>query len=332
MSGAQVLMKALTGQSGSGDGLLERRVAREVIPLIRQQSYARQLFRVVDMPGRQYSIPKINLGRGVYGVQEGTTAPFYFSVVGQVTLEAKKLMTQLPISAELDEDSVIPVIPMLKEDMAMAFAVAEEDGFLNGDMTQTYNYPPDWPDPTLRNLPNPNDPRALFTGIRALAAGTPVDANGGPISLDLMSRALSNLGVYGKIKGDLVWIISLRDEAVIRALQGFLTIQSYAIGAQSTLIVGEIGRLYGIPVIPTTLMPQNLSGVVNGQPVNNLSEAVLCHRRSVVLGDRRKFMIRTSAEVLIASDQLLVVPSERVAISPQYADAIVKIVRIGASA
>lgn len=315
------LRKALTSQPGSGSGLLEIKVAREIIPLIRQQSYMRQFFRVIDMPSPTFRVPKVTIGHGVYGVEEGAIAPTYNSAIGQIELVAKKLMTQLPVTAEIEEDSILPLIPLLKEDLAAAFALAEEDAFLNGDPT--------------KYLPATGDPKSLFKGLRSLAAAPPVDMGGASLTddngLEALSQAVANLGVYGKVKSDLICLVPLREEARIRTWKGFLTIQAYAQMDPSTLIVGEIGRIFGVPVVPTTLLPTNLSATIGGDTVENLSEIVIAHKKSVYLGDRRKFQIKSSEHVLMTSDQFLLVPSERVAMASAYPDAIVKVTNIGSS-
>ena len=44
-------------------------------------------------------------------------------------------MVALAISAELEEDSVLPIVPVIRDDMAKAFALAEENVFINGNTT-----------------------------------------------------------------------------------------------------------------------------------------------------------------------------------------------------
>ena len=58
------------------------------------------------------------------------------------------------------------------------------------------------------------------------------------------------------------------------------------------------------------------------------SEALLLHRNSAVIGDRRIFTIKTSDEVLLRSDGLLVVATERLAFAMTYPQAVVKIENI----
>ncbi len=55
----------------------------------------------------------------------------------------------------------------------------------------------------------------------------------------------------------------------------------------------------------------------------------MINRNAAIIGDRRIFVIKSSDEVLIRSDQLLIVASERIAFQAQYSEAVNKIINIG---
>lgn len=61
-----------------------------------------------------------------------------------------------------------------------------------------------------------------------------------------------------------------------------------------------------VPVVATNLLPTNL-GMATNQSI-----ALMLNRNAAVIGDRRIFSIKSSDEVLIRSDQLLIVASERI--------------------
>jgi len=78
-------------------------------------------------------------------------------------------------------------------------------------------------------------------------------------------------------------------------------------------------KVWGVPVVATNLLRVSDT---------NTSEALLLNRNAAVIGDRRIFTIKSSDEVLLRSDQLLIVASERLAFNAQYCEAITKIVNI----
>lgn len=64
------------------------------------------------MPTETYRFPKITVGSSVYYVGETASAPESLLATGTVEMAAKKLMTALALSAELEEDAVLPIVPV----------------------------------------------------------------------------------------------------------------------------------------------------------------------------------------------------------------------------
>jgi len=117
---------------GAGGDVIIPKLADEVIPFIRQQSYVRQFFRTIEMPTLTFQVPKINQGADVFFVDEAKPTPFTQVSTETVLLQAKKIMTALALSSELTEDNIVPILPHIKRDIAKAFALAEEEIFLYG--------------------------------------------------------------------------------------------------------------------------------------------------------------------------------------------------------
>ena len=203
--------------------------------------------------------------------------------------------------------AILPIVPVIRDDMAKAFALAEEDVFLNGNVAGAWAA---------------NDPKFAFNGLRTVATGVAVNAAGAALTLANISSAIQNLGVYGRDKSELLAIVSLREENRLRQLLG-INLAVNALGLTGTALPGEIGKVWGVPVVATNLLPTNLAP-------GTYSVALLLNRNAAIIGDRRIFTIKSSDEVLIRSDQLLVVAAERLAFAAQYPDAIVPITNIGA--
>ena len=308
--------KALSSATGVGGDMIIPQLADQIIPFIRQRSYLRQFLQSFVMPTETYRFPKLSTGNTVYYVGEGASAPESLMSTGTVEMNAKKLMVALGISAELEEDSILPIVPVIRDDMAKAFALAEENCFINGDTTHTSTAT----DPVCATEANwyANDARKAFDGILKFGCGTSVDAGSGALALADISGAIQNLDVFGRDKSELLLAVSLREEATLRQLLGIdLTINQ--LGLTGTALPGEVGKVWGVPVIATNLLKIGTS---------NKSEAVMMNRNAAIIGDRRVFTIKSSDEVLLRTDQLLVVASERIAFSAQYCQAIVKITNI----
>jgi hypothetical protein len=298
--------KALNTVAGSGGDALIPRLADQIIPYIRQKSYMRQFLPSFVMPTQVYRFPKLTAGSNVYYVGEQIAAPEAVMTTGTVELTAKKLMVALAISAELQEDAILPIVPVVRDDMAKAFALAEEDVFINGDTAGAFAV---------------NDPKYAFDGLRKIATATDVDATSAALTLANISSSIQNLDVFGRDKSELLLVVSLREENRLRQLLG-INLAVNALGLTGTALPGEIGKVWGVPVVATNLLPTTL-GMATNQSV-----ALMINRNAAVIGDRRIFSIKSSDEVLIRSDQLLIVASERIAFAAQYAQAVCKIINI----
>jgi hypothetical protein len=232
---------------------------------------------------------------------------------GTVELAAKKLMVALAISAELEEDAVLPIVPVIRDDMAKAFALAEEDTFINGDTTHAATAT----DPASATTDNwySNDKRLAFNGLLKVACGTSVDAGSGSLTLAEISEGIQNLDVYGRDKSELLLTVALKEESTLRQLLG-INLAVNQLGLTGTALPGEIGKVWGIPVVATNVMRTATNGT---------TKSMIMNRNAAIIGDRRIFTIKSSDEVLIKSDQLLIVASERLAFAAQYCEAIVTI-------
>lgn len=73
-----------------------------------------------------------------------------------------------------------------------------------------------------------------------------------------------------------------------------------------------------MPVVST-----NLLDVASGT-----TSALILNRNAAIIGDRRIFTLKSSDEVLLRSDQLLIVASERISFAAQYTEALASIYNI----
>ena len=223
--------KALNSTASTGGDLIIPQLADQIIPFIRQKSYLRQFLLSFDMPTETYRFPKMTNGANVYYVSEAVSAPEPTVSTGQIELVAKKLMSAITMSAELEEDAVLPIVPVIRDDLAKAFAYAEENAFINGQTAHTATQTTDaagteddW---------YQYDQRLAFDGLRTFSTGTAVNLSGATFALADISAAIKNLGKYGRDKSELLMITSLREEDVLRKLLGI----NLALKQNLTLIV-----------------------------------------------------------------------------------------------
>lgn len=314
----RALLKSLGISDGGGaEVTLQTTIASEVIPLIRQQCFMRQIAdrskSLINMTKPKIRIPKLVRAQGAYSVKAGQPAPEFKARLDSIDLVPEKLMTWLPVDQEVFEDSTIRDIEgMLKEEMAREFAQAEELAFLLGDTSVDHGA---------------GDPKNVFNGLFAQAAATPytydatldtgADAvNSGTATSNLI-RAMRYLGIYGRNKRDVVIMVGLAWEESLLRNRSFQTMSSYAYGSGAGIFTGEIGRLAGAPVIATTFL--------DAQPGEANSKALVMNQSAFAIGDWQRFNIRVYNEILSQTDQTAIRARERLAFTVRYPEAIVEI-------
>jgi hypothetical protein len=325
MTNAALTRRALLKSLGISDGggaevTLQTTIASEVIPLIRQQCFMRQIAdrskSLINMTKPKIRIPKLVRAQGAYSVKAGQPAPEFKARLDSIDLVPEKLMTWLPVDQEVFEDSTIRDIEgMLKEEMAREFAQAEELAFLLGDTTVDHG---------------PGDPKNVFNGLFAQAAATPytydatLDSSTNSVDSSTATsnlvRAMRYLGIYGRNKRDVVVMVGLAWEEALLRNRSFQTMSSYAYGSGAGIFTGEIGRLAGAPVIATTFL--------DGQPGDTYGKALVMNQSAFAIGDWQRFNIRVYQELLSQTDQVGIRARERLAFTVRYPEAIVEILNV----
>lgn len=121
-----------------GGALVPAEMSTAIIDLREQYGVARRLLRVMPMGSDTLMVPRRTGGVTAYFVGENAEVTASDKSWDQVQLSAKKLGALSKLSMEYAEDAVIDVAADLASEMAYAFAVKEDDCWLNGDGTSTY--------------------------------------------------------------------------------------------------------------------------------------------------------------------------------------------------
>jgi HK97 family phage major capsid protein len=204
---------------------------------------------------------------------------------GTLQFTAKKVMANIDFTDELEQDSIIAILPLIREKLIEGFALAQEQIALNGDATAGAG-----------NIHGAglgaDDVRRAVGGIRLAAktAGDTVDF-GGTFSADKLRDLRAKMGKYGKNPSDLVYLISMADYFKCLKFEGYQYLYQYD-GAVITR--GELGRIDNIPLLVTELLPENLnaSGVYDGVTTTKKTVGVV-NKEGFMWGDRKEFSLET---------------------------------------
>lgn len=302
--------KSLNTQvAGQGAEFVPTLLDNELIEWIAEESACRRIFEVVKMPSDPYVLPVTTAGVSVYKASgECSSTTTSQPTTAARTMNAEKLIADVELCEEFNEDSVIAAVPMVQRDIARAFAEQEENAWINGDIN------------TVGNISgvagNGNSSRELWNGIRRTIydgnAAWRITGAGGMVAA---YRALeAALGRYWSNPQRCVWLIESRARVTIGQQLEFTSLEKIGPGYAFN-ITGLAGIFDGTPTAMSGLLPAVTAlEIAAGVTTGYLS--ILAHRDAVKLGQRRGLTIKMDFD--IRRDALYIVGTERIAIAFPY--------------
>lgn len=310
--GQKIGVKALTSTgSGTGDELVPTDLGTELFRRMYLESQLAQamMAREIEMPTNPFT-PPVSTTRPSFFVEstENTAATASTPGTAAHTLTAVPLKGEVDYSYEVDEDSIIAILPMLTMLFAEAAAFALEDAIINGDADGTHQ-DSDYQAVTKHNA-------KAFNGLRRAAlatSGLNVDLSTGGISRANLSSMRKALGKYAYPKNDLFLICGPKGENDVLNLDEVVTIDKA--GRFATFFNRDVPTVFGSPVITSEAMREtlNASGVYDGVTTTKGS-IMWVNLRHWSLGNRRSFTVETDKN--IQSSTNIVVGTFRKAFSP----------------
>ncbi len=267
------------------------------------------LFPRMAMPHSDYTLP-FNPGRIVArAAAEGGTVTKDKPPASKITFNAKKIMSIVEMTDEFEQDSIVPALNFLRQQLIDGFALAQETMCINGD-TSTGIY---------ANALTGDDARKLVKGIRTDAMGTGTKlsgATGDGLSITNLRALRALMGKYGKRPSDLAIIVSMADYNKMLTFDGYQYLYSY--GAGAVILNGELGRFDGIPIIVSELLPSagvatdapdalgglNTDGKFDGSTYTK-GTAVIVNRHGYSWGDRAEFSLELWRNPLYQTTNLI---------------------------
>lgn len=211
----------------------------------------------------------------------------------QIIFTAKKIMANVDFTDEVEADSIVAILPLVRQKLIESFAIGQEQIVINGDTTSGATNVNGDLDAT------PEDVRLTVAGLRKSAAansGTFSLASGG-MSAENMRALRAAMGKYGKNPTDLAYVVTMADYNKMLTFANYQTL--YQIGPQAVILNGELGRIDGIPVIVTELLRSsngttqtgyNSTGIVDATAGNNTKNVcMLVNKNAYMWGDRKAF-------------------------------------------
>ena len=297
-----------------GSDWVPTNLSADLIRYIELELRVASLHRAIPMPTNPYKLPIQSGIIDAYLVAEstdatGNKAPDSGIPSSNVTLTASKLAARVLISEEITEDSIVPILPLVKQDIAKALSRAVEKATIDGQKSGVID---------TGDAPGANDVRNAWDGYRYEApSSAKVDFSSWSSSngLSLLRALRAKMGKYGVKPGDLAYVVSIGGFNKLLSIDEVVTIDKY--GPNATILTGELGKIDGIPIIVSEYVREDLdaTGVYSGAGHTN-TIVLLVNRPALMYGDKRKVTVKQ--DELIQTDQTVVVATMRKAFTNLY--------------
>ncbi len=205
----------------------------------------------------------------------------------QVILKATRLVSSTFMDNNIDEETLVNLMPMLIEGVARAHARSVDNAILNGTAGGDEG----------------------FNGLEALAGSNKVDAldlnAAGTSDLSVTSVEFLNarklMGKYGMVAGDVAYIVSQARYYDLIADPAFADITD--VGSDlATKITGQVGAIYGSPVIVSDQVEGDGSDEGSVGYAVNVKNHVIPRLRGVSV--EQDYEVMNQRNVIVASQSL----------------------------
>ena len=208
--------------------------------------------------------------------------------INEITLSAYKLATKEFIAFEEDEDSIIPILPLVRDAMARRMAKTLDKAMLLGDGTGAGS--------------TSGQTAALVKGLASY--DTVVNAFGGTLDISDAAKftvakamaARKALGAWGLNPSELVLFVSTQAYYELLEDTNFLTVDKA--GPAATILTGQVGSVGNTPVVVSASFDAAAAGGAAAVIVNPMNFLAGTHRGMRVDSDD---IIAEQRSILVAS-------------------------------
>lgn len=279
---------------GNVAGLGQEWMPNITLPMVerelRQAEGISQLFSEVMVSSRTFTVPYLNSG-GVRPYIYGAASTEDPAKRRSSSISTAKrdhtprgLAIRLQWDLEAAEDSIVDAMPELRRAMIEALANGESDAIVNGDTAATHqddiaNWDLDglWDPDGLGGLGGSDDHRRIWLGLRARAldigSAATLDMSAIMTADGFMSLKRKMHSAHSRVGGGMVFLVGPNANDQMVKFDDFRTLDK--VGPRATILSGQIGTLWGHPVVETPMLSDklNASGVYDN--VTTTKTAVL---------------------------------------------------------
>lgn len=277
--------------------MIERDIQLELVldPLFRKIEMNAASMVIPIMPDSGYAEYVSGAGKGTGSAyhgnleERGDTAGSPFAGVDLTTkiLTANKLASHSYIANEVEEDAIMPVLPLIRESIIRSHARAVEQSILMGGHSTAL----------LTGAPDGLVERARDASKTLVASAVSPDTlDLGTTAANKLLELRTNMGKYGRRPSDVIYVVSIDCYYALLEDPDFQNINE--VGDLATKITGEVGRLWGSSVVVCDEFPTAADGAAFAVAVNPRNFVVPVQRGVTIeqdyeVSNQRRLLVAT---------------------------------------
>ena len=318
------LMEKASSYHVPGADPWEKEVQLSMETELRRKLVIAPMFRQIAMKTNVMSIPvNPEVGSASWATSAGTPLVNTFSggtsldaasggtavahKLREVTLNSYKVATKEYLGYEEEEDSLLMLMPMIREAMVRRCAKAIDGSMLTGAGDATT---------PIQGLAS----RAGTSGTNAALLQTVAN---GAVSIAKLRGLRASLGNYGIDPADVAYIVNNDTYYDLLEDTSFMTMEK--VGPLATIITGQVGMIGGSPVICTGELAPKATGAITG--LTNIA-AFAVYIPNFLVGSQRG--LRMDTQDLAAEQARVMVASMRIGMTQITSNVGVKALRFTA--
>jgi len=276
-----------TGVTGGGAEWIPTMISSSYIPEFELERELVGTLQEITMPSSPYELPFTKNSTTARKGTEGTTATESSFGTDVLQFNAKKFLEYYILPEEVNEDSIVSILELARQQLSEAHKRAFETATINGVQMPLVGVHID----SDTNAGAADLAEKQWTGLRKLALDN--SANGG--TTDFLNAVISDaklgemrasMGKFAVSPMQLLWVMGPLSYLQMIKTTNVVTVDK--MGPNATILTGQLGAYDGIPIIQSGYIRQdmNATGVYDGVTVDRTG-CILIRRDRLYFATRR---------------------------------------------
>lgn len=320
-SGSELSKALTTGGSTTGAEWIPTGWSSQLQGMIDLELKVAPQFPTFSMPQSPYEFPVQTSHATAYKIAEMGEVTASTPATNKITFTAAKLATQVQASYEMEEDSIIAVLPMIKSELALSIARGIDNVLVNGCADNSID----------SDNSTASDQRRAIVGLRKLAIANAYTTDLSTFNGDTIGPMRKKLGKYYE-PSKCCWIVSTSVYEQLTRLKdasgNALVITMDKLGNDATIKQGVLGQIFGSDIVLSEFVAANLNA-------SGIYDASVTTKTGMLLVRKDAFKFATHGNVITESFRVIdyqytkLVTSRRIAFNPMFAIASNHVVDFG---